>query len=140
MRILIYAGIMTLCMTMATFHGLERELAEGEFVVRATLGAAIGMFVTELVFKLIGSKPRRRRQPRTRAKRSPAVEPPRPFRTRLARYAGRDETEVMEETEPVTSKMPFRSSVDRLVRTDPRPGTFFRRLLQRIRSLVRSKA
>ncbi|TWU05536.1 hypothetical protein Pla52n_12500 [Stieleria varia] len=76
------------------------------------------------------------------ASRSPspvaASHQPASFRKRIARYAGKDEHDVMSDDDTFKSSMPFWTAVDAILRFPPKSAAMIRQSLLKIRQTLRS--
>ena len=106
------------------------------FIVAGSVaGAAIGCSMLLLLDSFIGPSETPPNVPRSPQYPLLRRTDWRHFRRRLARYAGRDEAEVMAEPDGFVSKMPFWSAVSALRSAPPRSMEWMRQILQRIRRL-----
>jgi hypothetical protein len=79
---------------------------------------------------------RQRRLKRTRVRRPVSPHPPAPFQSRLARFTGKSQQEVMVPHKRYESKMPFWTRVNRFVRLPPKSRETIRRSLLAIRRVL----
>ncbi len=145
MRIIIYCGMVTIWLVMGAglavsgFNLIPEQHRVGEVVaVIGMCSGVLGLGAAELLLYSIGSRRPRRRRKRKRNPKLPNVPTPRSFQSRLAKFAGTDEQHVMDETEEHASNMPFWTLANDHSRTEPKPASFFRHILYRIRAILRT--
>jgi hypothetical protein len=135
MRILIVVLLATLGFIFGFAGGMDLSSGNIEFAVMlGSAGGALGLTLSDLLYRLISPRPRRRRPMSTTPTR---MLPPREFASRLAQFAGDVQTPNSDVTaDRRRSRMPFWSAVDSFVRVPPKSAALIRRTLLKIRALL----
>lgn len=138
MRILILVLLATLGFLVGFMGGMD--LASGNVELALALGSAggvLGLTLTDLLYRLIAPRTRRRRPISQQTTTRPRVHAPRAFESRLAQFAAdvqRPNSDTVADRQP--SRMPFWSAVDSFVRVPPKSAALIRRTLMKIRALL----
>ena len=138
MDLLLIALLMLLGGGLVALLGYSNSGESAELIAfTATLGAIIGTLTGYGLLTVIRSTTNRRRIARPRVRDTTAPRYPRSFRSRLARFTGQREQDVLREDDAVfQSRMPLRVAVDAIRRIPPKSATVIRQILMAIRKIL----